>query len=48
MKEKDFDRTMLPYDAMGDYSSLFASLEETKEEPSSVESDCHKIAMTET
>lgn len=33
MKDNGFDRTMLPYDAMGDFSCLFASSEEKEEPP---------------
>lgn len=41
MKDNGFDRTMLPYDAMGDYSSLFASKEE--EEPTCEDTDSREV-----
>lgn len=42
MKDNGFDRTMLPYDAMGDYSSLFASKED-KEEPTCEDTDSREV-----
>lgn len=42
MKDNGFDRTMLPYDAMGDYSSLFASKED-KEEPTCEDTDSCEV-----
>ena len=44
MKDNGFDRTMLPYDAMGDFSSLFARSEE-KEEPPCKDPDSHATDM---
>ena len=42
MKDNGFDRTMLPYDAMGDYSSLVASKED-KEEPTCEDTDSREV-----
>lgn len=44
MKDNGFDRTMLPYDAMGDYSSLFAN-KEKKEEPPCEDPDSPETDM---
>lgn len=33
MQDNGFNRTQIPYDAMGDYSSLFASSKEKEEPP---------------
>ena len=44
MKDNGFERNTLPYDAMGDYSSLFAS-KEKEEEPPCEDPDRRETAM---
>ena len=44
MKDNGFDRSILPYDAMGDYSSLFAN-KEKKEEPPCEDPDRRETDM---